>query len=84
MCIFNIVKIEDLIEKLEEEFDDVEQGVLNPEFNIKDIEGWGSMHVLVVIALIDSEYDVLLSGSDLTNTETISDLFEVVQKKMIK
>jgi acyl carrier protein len=78
------MKIEDLIEKLEEEFDDVEAGVLRPDFNIRDIEGWGSMHVLVVIALIDSEYDVLLSGSDLTNTETISDLFEVVQKKMIK
>lgn len=78
------MKIEDLIGKLEEEFDGVEAGVLRPDFNIRDIEGWGSMHVLVVIALIDSEYDVLLSGSDLTNTETILDLFEVVQEKMNK
>jgi len=76
------MKIEDLIEKLEEEFEDVEAGVLCPDFNIRDIEGWGSMHVLVVIAMIDSEYDVLLSGSDLTNAETILDLFEVVQEKM--
>ena len=76
------MKIENLIAKLEEEFDDVEEGVLRPDFNMRAIEGWGSMHVLVVIALIDSEYDVLLSGSDLTNTETILDLFQVVQEKM--
>ena len=76
------MKIENLIAKLEEEFDDVEEGVLRPDFNMRAIEGWGSMHVLVVIALIDSEYDVLLSGSDLTNAETILDLFKVVQEKM--
>jgi len=31
--------------------------------------------------LIDSEYDVLLSGEDLRTAETIQDLFNIVKTK---
>lgn len=40
------------------------------------------MHALIIIALIDSEYDVLLKGDDLKETKTIQDLFNLVQSKL--
>ena len=73
--------IEDFISKLEAEFEDVEPGTLKAETSFRDIEDWSSMHALIVIALIDTEYDVILSGTDLQAANTISDLFELVKTK---
>ena len=80
MCIFNIVKIEDLIEKLEEEFEEIEAGSIKPETEFTDIENWGSMHALIIIALIDMEYDVTLTGHDLKKMRTVQDLFGIINE----
>jgi acyl carrier protein len=81
MCIFNIVNIKDLIEKLEEEFDEVEPGFIKPETKFTDIENWGSMHALIIIALIDMEYDVNLTGQDLKVMKTVQDLFRIINER---
>lgn len=73
--------IEEFISKLEAEFEDVEPGTLTAGTSFRDIEDWSSMHALIVIALIDTEYDVVLSGADLQSANTINDLFEVVRSK---
>lgn len=76
------MSINDFIVAIEQEFDELESGTLNSQTNYRDIEGWSSMHALIIIALVDSEYDVLLSGEDLKNTSTIQDLFEIVTSKI--
>jgi len=81
MCIFNIVKIEDLIEKLEEEFEEIEVGSIKPETEFTDFENWGSMHALIIIALIDMEYDVTLTGHDLKKMRTVQDLFGIINEQ---
>ncbi|TXB64213.1 acyl carrier protein [Vicingus serpentipes] len=73
--------IQDLIKKLENELDEVENGSLTPETSIRDVEWWSSMHALVIIALIDTEYDVAISGADLKTIFTIQDIFNVIQEK---
>ena len=73
--------INTFIEKIEAEFDDVKKGTLTPATSYKDIEGWSSMQALILIALIDSEYDVMLSGEDLNNTSTIQDIYTIVKSK---
>ena len=65
-------------------FEDLEKGLLNPNFNFREIEDWSSMHALVIIALIDSEYDVLLNGGDLKGAETVQDLFDMIKKSCLK
>jgi len=73
--------IEDFIGKLEEEFDDVAAGSIKPDTDFRNIEDWGSMHALIVIALIDTEYDITLSGADLRSVNTIQELFDLVKSK---
>ncbi|KJS04816.1 MAG: acyl carrier protein [Flavobacteriales bacterium BRH_c54] len=75
------MNIKTFIENIEHEFEELEKGTLNPETNYREIEGWSSMHALIIIALIDSEYDILLKGDDLKETQTIQDLFNLVQSK---
>ncbi|PCJ86717.1 MAG: acyl carrier protein [Flavobacteriales bacterium] len=73
--------INNFIKELEEEFEEVEANSLKPETSFRDLPEWSSMHALIVIALVDIQYDVLLTGNDLRSCETISDLFTLIKKK---
>lgn len=75
------MNIQELIEKLEEEIEEVEKGTLTPSTNIRNIEWWSSMHALVIIALVDIEYNVQVSGKDLKEIQTIQDLYNLICKK---
>lgn len=73
--------INELIKKLEAEFEDIPPGTLTPSTKITDIQGWGSMHALIVIALVDTEYNVTLKGEELRSVQSIQELFDLVKKK---
>ena len=70
--------IQELIKYIENEFEDIQKGTLNPQTSIRDIEGWSSMHALLLIALVDNHYDVLLSGEELKNALTVQDLYTII------
>lgn len=77
-----MITIEEFIAKLEEEFDDVSSGSLKASTNYREIDNWGSMHALIIIALVDTEWDVSLNGSDLKSTNTIQELYDIVASKL--
>jgi len=75
------MNIHDLINDIETEFEEIENGTLIPKSSIRDIEGWSSMHALILIALIDNNYDILLTGEELKNALTIQDLYDIILKR---
>lgn len=77
------MKIEDLIEKIEFEFEDVPKGFIKPSTEFTAIENWGSMHSLILIALADTEYDVVITGGDLKGLNSVQDLFNLIVKKSV-
>lgn len=75
------MKINELIEKLDNEFDEVEKGSLNPETTFREMDWWSSMHALIIIALVDVEYNVQVSGNDLKSILTVRDLYDIILQK---
>ena len=75
------MNVEEFAKKLEAEFDDAEPGSIQPDTDYRTIKGWSSMHALIIIAFVDINYDVTLNGAELKNTNTIRDLFNLVQQK---
>ena len=75
------MKIDLFIEQLEEEFDELEPGTLKAETNFKDLDDWSSMYALIIIALIDMEYDVTITGEELKTVETVQQLFDLMKSK---
>jgi acyl carrier protein len=73
--------IQELIKCIEEEFDEIKTGSLSADSSIRDLDGWSSMHALILIALVDNHFDVLLTGEELKNSLTIQDLYEVISKR---
>ena len=74
--------INNFIETLETEFDELEPGTLTAETNFRDLDEWSSMHALIIIALIDTEYDVTITGDDLSSIETVSQLYSLVEARV--
>lgn len=74
--------IEEFLSTLETEFDELEPGTLKPETKFSDLDEWSSMHSLIIIALIDTEYEVTITGEDLMSISKVEELYDIVKLRM--
>jgi acyl carrier protein len=70
--------VEDFILKIEVEFEDLEPGRLKPESNFRDTFDWNSVNALILIAMVNTEYDVTITAEDLRASKTIQDIFNII------
>jgi acyl carrier protein len=75
------MEINEFLGYLAEEFEDLGVFELTPSTILKNIPGWNSMHILLLVSMIDYRYHVLLSGEHLKAVVTVNDLFELVKEK---
>jgi len=73
--------INDLIEKLSTEFELGNQEKLTPGTSFRGMKEWSSMHALIIIALVDAEYEVTITGDDLIKMNTVQDLYDLIQSR---
>ena len=73
--------MEEFIENLKEVLDDEELTGINGDTVFKDLDTWSSLSALSLIAMVDENYDVAITGSDIRKAVTIADLFALVQSK---
>ena len=43
----------------------------------RDIEGWGSMAALGLMAMVDIEYKIKISGQEIKDSQTVGDLYKL-------
>ena len=73
--------IKEFIENFADQFDDTDASVLSAETKFKELDEWSSLIALSVIAMVDEEYDVTIKGDDIRGSETIQDLFNIVESR---
>ena len=76
------MELNDFIEKFAEQFDDVEVAQLNSETIFRELNGYTSLVALLIITMIDEEYDVTITGDDMKKQETIGDLFNLISSNV--
>jgi len=74
------IDINEFIKKLEPEFEEVEPGTILATTSFKDLDTWDSIHALILIAFMDIEFGVIISGDELANVSTVEDVFNIVVK----
>lgn len=72
---------EEFIQLFAEQFDETEISEFKLETEFRQLEEWDSMVALMIIAMVDEEYSVKVSGDDIRNSTTIKDLMDVVASK---
>lgn len=76
------MELKDFIEKFAEQFDDVEIANLNADTKFREMDGWSSLVALMVITMIDEEYEITITGDDMKKQSTIGDLFNLVSSRL--
>lgn len=76
------MEMKDFIQNFADQFDDLDNSVLTPETNFRELENWSSMVSLSLLAMIDDEYDVQLKADDMRKTNNIQELFDLVKSKL--
>ncbi len=69
------------IELFAEQFDDTPADTFSENTEFRQLDEWDSMVALMVIAMIDEEFNVKITGDDIRNSNTIADLIAIVASK---
>lgn len=72
----------DFLALLDELFE-LDAGTIKAEDCLKDVPGWGSLTFVGLIALIDEECGVALPPKVILNCQSVGDLFDQVQQRML-
>lgn len=76
------MEMNEFIEKFAEQFDEIEVEKLKVDTNFRNLEGWTSLVALLVITMIDEEYNITITGDDMKKLTTIGDLFNLVSSRL--
>ncbi len=75
------MQLEDFIQKFAECFHQTEPSSIQANTRYRELEEWGSMMALIVIAMIDADFGKTVTAEDLKSANTVAELFEVVKNK---
>lgn len=76
------IDIQSFVDNVAGQFDDLGDVELKPETDFRAIPDWSSLVALSIIAMVNEEYDVILTGDDVKNAHTIQDLYNATTGKM--
>lgn len=76
------MEMKNFIENFSSLFDETAADVFTPELKFKDLKEYSSLIALSIIAMVDDEYGVTLKGNDISNSNTIQDLFDTIKDKI--
>lgn len=73
--------IKEFIEKVAEQLE-VDASTIAPPTNFRELEEWTSLAGLNVLMMIDEEYGVALPADEMRKTNTVQELYDLVQSKL--
>lgn len=70
------------IDLFKEQLDVVCEVEVNETTVFRDLEEWSSLVALSVIAMIDEEYGVSISGNDMRRVNTVGELYNLIKARL--
>lgn len=75
------MELESFIKNFAEQFDDTDITEINANTEFQQLEEWGSLVAMGVIALVRTEYGKAISGSEIRSCKTVEELYNLIQNK---
>lgn len=76
------MEMKEFIANFADQFDEIDVETLTAETNFRNLDEWSSLVALSVIAMVDDEYEVELKADEMRKTNTIQELFDLVNSKL--
>lgn len=64
------------------QFDDTELSEFKMETRFRELDEWSSLNALAILNMIGKKYSVVLKPEEMKPTNTIQELFNLVQSKL--
>lgn len=77
-----IPSIETFIDHLREQFEEENPENIRPDVEFRQLASWSSMQSLMIIASFDWKFGVTLSAEELSQAQSLNDLYRKVCLKM--
>ena len=76
------MELNDFIQNFAEQFDDTPASEFKADTVFHELDEYSSLIALTVIAMVDEEYNVTLSGNEMKAAVTIEDLYNTVKANL--
>ena len=63
------------------QFEETDPSTITLDTKFREINEWSSMMVLMIIAMVDEEMGVTLTGDEIKNADTVHEIYEIVSSK---
>lgn len=70
--------INEFISNFADQFEDTDVSSFTPDTKFRELDEWSSLIALSILAMVDEEYDVQLKADEMRKTNTIKELFDLV------
>lgn len=75
------MSLKEFVGKFADCFNQTKPETISASTKFAELDEWGSMMTLIVIAMIDADYEKTITAEDLKRVTTVADLFEIVKHK---
>ena len=75
------MELKDFIENFAEQFDDNDASEIQADTEFHELDEWGSLTGMGVIAMVKTTYGKTITGKEIRECVTVEDLFKLVESK---
>ena len=75
------MELNNFVKKFADQFDDTDPSEIKADTKFRELEEWGSLIGMGVIALSKTEYGKTITGKELRQCETVEDVFNLIASK---
>lgn len=76
------MEIQKFIENFASQFEETDAKGFTAKTKFRNIDEWSSLMALSIIAMVDSEYNVQIKGDDIKSSQTIEDIYNIVNSRL--
>lgn len=73
--------MEDFIKNFADVFDDIDVSQIQPDTEFQDLDEWGSLMTMTVIAMARTKYGKSVTGKEIHSCDTVTDLYNLIVGK---
>jgi len=75
------MNLEEFIKNFADQFDDTDANEITAETDFSELDEWSSLTTLAVIAMVKTEYNKTITGSEIRGCDTVEELYKLVENK---
>ena len=75
------MELNEFVANFAEQFEDTDPNEIKAETHYHDLDEWGSLMAMGIIAMVKTEYNKTITGAELRECVTVEDVFNCISSK---